>query len=106
MRKLSFFSLLTGTLMLIAACGNDPEVEARFVSTVEKGITILDSAQTVADLVEAEDSIDKAFSIEGATELSETGAVKDVMALHPSNEWADISVRPDAATGPLMFLQL
>ena len=78
MRKLSFFSLLTGTLMLIAACGNDPEVEARFVSTVEKGITILDSAQTVADLVEAEDSIDKAFSIEGATELSETGAVKDV----------------------------
>lgn len=78
MRKLPFISLLFGMLMLLAACGNDPEVEAKYVAAVEKAIAILDSAQTVADLVEAEDSIDKAYEIEGARELNETGAVKDV----------------------------
>ena len=65
-------------LMLLSACGNDPEVEARYVAAVEKAIAILDSAQNVNDLVAAEDSLDKAYAIEGALELKETGAVKDV----------------------------
>ena len=79
MKNVKTFLFMAMLALFCAACGNDPEVEAKFVDAIEKGIVQLQKSQSSDDLVRSQDLIDKAYEIPGVEELSVSGKVEEVL---------------------------
>ena len=73
--KLKFLFLSGLIAFLLASCGNDKDVEAKFVREVDKATQQLVGSKTVDDIVVAEDMLDSAYKIQGVDELSESDEV-------------------------------
>ncbi len=65
--------------LFFTACGNDENVQAKFVGEMNKAIKQLTESKTVDDIVVANEIQAKAYEIEGVDQLSETGPVEEVM---------------------------
>ena len=74
--KLRYLFLLSTFVLLLAACGNDKDLEAKFINEINRGIKQLKSSKTTSDITLANDILDNAYKIEGAEELDETKAVR------------------------------
>lgn len=77
--KMRSFLLLTIVSLFFIACGNDKDVEAKFLKEINRGIQQLKKAKSAGDITIAEDILDNAYEIEGVNDLDETGEVEKAL---------------------------
>ena len=78
MKTRSLFILAIVSLFFIA-CGNDKDLEAKFIKQINKGIKQLKNAKSSGDIAIANDILDNAYNIEGVEELDETKEVQKAL---------------------------
>ena len=79
MSKIKSLFLFIMLSMTLTSCGNDEEVEAKFVEQVNKAIQQLTESKSVDDVIKANDLLNLAYEIDGAQELKKTGKVEQVL---------------------------
>lgn len=77
--KMRSFLLLAIVSLFFIACGNDKDVEAKFLKEIKRGIQQLKKAKSAGDITIAEDILDNAYEIEGVNDLDETGEVEKAL---------------------------
>jgi ABC-type uncharacterized transport system auxiliary subunit len=71
--------LFLAVLTSLCACGNDKNVEAKFIEQINNATKTLSQAKSVDDIVKANDLQAEAYKLQGVEELSESDNIKQAL---------------------------